>query len=133
MDHQWAVLPRKWAQDVVSTQVRALGDVWGGFLGPRVSLQSELRAEGEPVGFESEECAGLDGGTHGAPGGGHLGHHHPTIAKIIARPGLRINCPNTMRRATDKGVLKRGVKSKSRLAMMILRIGRITPAAAGNV
>ena len=107
MDHQWAVLPRKWAQDVVHVQAGALKPVWGGFLGPRVSLQSEPRLGGTGwLRLKSAQAYGA--GTHGAGGGGHLGHHLLTIGKIIARPILGINRPDTLSMATNEGGLKRG-------------------------
>ena len=61
----------------------------------RVCLSSRSRAGWNRLGW-SLKSAQAYGGTHGAPGGGHLGHHQPTIGKIIFRPILRINCSNTI-------------------------------------
>ena len=95
MDHQWAVFPRKWAQDVVHVQAGALKPVWGGFLGPRVSLQSEPRLGGTGwLRLKSAQAYGA--GTHGAGGGGHLGHQHLAIIDISTRPILRIDCSMMM-------------------------------------
>ena len=59
----------------------------------RVCLSSRSRAQGNRLGWSLKSAGQAYGrGTHGAPGGGHLGHHHPTIGKII----LRSNCSNTI-------------------------------------
>ena len=95
MDPWGAGSPRKWAQDVVPVRVRALGAVWGGFLGPRVSLQSEPRLGGTGwLRLKSAQAYGA--GTHGAGGGGHLGHQHLAIIDISTRPILRIDCSMMM-------------------------------------
>ena len=95
MDPWGAGSPRKWAQDVVHVQAGALKPVWGGFLGPRVSLQSEPRLGGTGwLRLKSAQAYGA--GTHGAGGGGHLGHQHLAIIDISTRPILRIDCSMMM-------------------------------------
>ena len=74
----------------------------------RVCLSSRSRGGRlDPVGW-SLMSATAYGGTHGAGEGGHLGHHRPTIGKIIAGPILGINRPDTLSMATNEGGLKRG-------------------------